>query len=92
MNAAIGTVKSSVGYTGVAVLFFLIIPPIVTVILYKLAVLFTAIIARMLGCERESRMLYDINSILSVLMSVMIGVSAVFLISVALFIKTGVSV
>lgn len=92
VNAAIGTVKSSVGYTGVAVLFFLIIPPVVTVILYKLAVLFAAIIARMLGCERESRMLYDINSILSVLMSVMIGVSAVFLISVALFIKTGVSV
>ena len=48
--------------------------------------------ARILGCDRESKLLYDISSLLSVLMSTIIGVSAVFLISVAIFIKIGVSV
>ena len=48
--------------------------------------------ARILGCDRESRLLYDISSLLSVLMSTVIGASAVFLISVAIFIKTGVSI
>ena len=54
--------------------------------------LLAAMAARILGCDRESRLLYDISSLLSVLMSTVIGVSAVFLISVAIFIKTGVSI
>ena len=54
--------------------------------------LLAAMAARILGCDRESKLLYDISSLLSVLMSTIIGVSAVFLISVAIFIKIGVSV
>lgn len=91
VNASIATVKSTVGYVGVAALAILLLPPIITAILYKFVVLLAAMAARILGCDRESRLLYDISSLLSVLMSTVIGVSAVFLISVAIFIKTGVS-
>ena len=92
VNASIATVKSTVGYVGVAALAILLLPPIITAILYKFVVLLAAMAARILGCDRESRLLYDISSLLSVLMSTVIGVSAVFLISVAIFIKTGVSI
>ena len=92
VNASIATVKSTVGYIGVAALAILLLPPIITAILYKFVVLLAAMAARILGCDRESKLLYDISSLLSVLMSTIIGVSAVFLISVAIFIKIGVSV
>lgn len=83
VNASIATVKSTVGYIGVAALAILLLPPIITAILYKFVVLLAAMAARILGCDRESKLLYDISSLLSVLMATIIGVSAVFLISVA---------
>ena len=79
-------------FAGISALAILLLPPIITAILYKFVVLLAAMAARILGCDRESRLLYDISSQLSELMSTVIGVSAVFLISVAIFIKTGVSI
>ena len=55
VNASIATVKSTVGYVGVAALAILLLPPIITAILYKFVVLLAAMAARILGCDRESR-------------------------------------
>ena len=51
VNASIATVKSTVGYIGVAALAILLLPPIITAILYKFVVLLAAMAARILGCH-----------------------------------------
>lgn len=89
---SIGVIKSVVGAIGVTVILSIVIPPIVLVVLYKLALLCCAIIARVLGCDRESRFLYELNGIMNVLMSLVIGAACVFVIALAVFIRTGVSV
>ena len=89
---SIGVIKSAAGAIGVTVILSIIIPPIVLVILYKLAMLSCAILSRVLGCERESHFLYDLNGILNVLMALVIGIAAVLIIALAVFIKTGVTV
>jgi len=89
---SIGVIKSVTGAIGITVILSILIPPIVLVILYKFALLGSAIISRVMGCDRESRFLYELNGILNVLMALMVGAGAVLIIAVAIFIKTGVSV
>lgn len=89
---SIGVIKSTVGAVGVTVILSIVIPPIVLVIMYKLALLGCAILSKALGCERESHFLYDLNGIMNVLMALIIGIAVVLLIALAIFIKTGVSI
>ncbi len=88
--AAVGKAKSVVGLGGITVLLGFFIPPVIVVILYKLCFLMCGSIAKMLGCEKESRLLYDINGIFGILLAVMLGSSLVGLLAFAVFICTGV--
>ena len=89
---SIGVIKSVAGAVGITVILSIVIPPIVLVVMYKFALLGCAIISRALGCERESRFLYELNGIMNVLMALVIGAAAVLIIALAIFIKSGVSV
>lgn len=89
---SIGVIKSTAGAIGITVILSIVIPPIVLVIFYKLALLGCAILSRVLGCEKESSFLYELNGIMNVLMALVIGSAAVLIIAIAVFIKTGVSV
>lgn len=89
---SVGVIKSTAGAISVAVILSVVIPPIVLVVLYKLALLGCAILSKMLGCEKESHFLYDLNGIMNVLMALVIGTAAVLIIAIAVFIKTGVSI
>lgn len=89
---SIGVIKSVVGAIGVTAILSIVIPPIVLVVLYKFALLCCAILSRTLGCERESRFLYDLNGIMNVLIALVIGISSVLIIALAIFIKIGVTI
>ncbi len=90
--ASVSVVKSTVGAAGLVTVLSAIIPPLIAVILNKLLLLVCAITAKTLGCDRESAFLYDIVSILSVLLALILGSGAVCIIALALFIKSGVTV
>jgi hypothetical protein len=88
---AVGTVKATVGAIGAVAVFSIILPPIVYTVLYKLAILLCAIFSKMLGLDKESDFLYEINSLFNVLVAIMCGTGMLFIISVAVFAKTGVN-
>lgn len=88
--AAVGVVKASVGAVGLVSVAALALPPVVYVIMYKVFVLLAAMIARMLGLEKEAGMLYDVNGFMSVLMSIVVGTGVLFIIAIAMFIRIGV--
>ncbi|MDD4124967.1 MAG: hypothetical protein PHW77_04485 [Eubacteriales bacterium] len=90
VSSAVGVVKSSVGAVGLVTIMVLVLPPIIYVIMYKVFILMAAMIARMLGLEKESAMLYDVNGFMSVLMSILVGTGSIFIIAVALFIRIGI--
>lgn len=89
--ASVSVVKATVGAAGTVLIFSVIIPPIITVVLYKLMLLACSVIAKALGCEREGAFLCEIGNTLGVLMALVIGAGAVSLIAMAVFIKTGVA-
>ncbi len=88
---AVGTVKASVGAIGVVTVFSIVLPPIIFTVMYKLSILVCAILAKILGLDKESEFLYEINSLFNVLVAIMCGISMLFILSIAVFVKTGVS-
>lgn len=86
--ASVATVKSVSGSAAMVALLTIVLPPIVTVIVYKLIVLFCAMLARLLTCERESAFLYDVNGLLGILLGLVCGASSVFVIATGIFVTT----
>ena len=89
---AVGTVRASIGAIGVVSVFSIILPPIVYTVLYKLSILLCGIFARILGLDKEADFLYEINALFNILVAIMCGTGMLFIISVAVFAKTGVNV
>ncbi|MFA6729506.1 MAG: hypothetical protein WCR95_00710 [Eubacteriales bacterium] len=90
VSSAVGVVRSTVGAIGLVSISALVLPAVIYVIMHKIFVLMAAMLARLLGLEKESAMLYDVNGFLNILMSLLVGTSVIFIIAVALFIKIGV--
>ena len=82
------SIKSISGGAAIVALLSIVLPPIVTVIIYKLIVLFCAMLARLLGCERESGFLYDVNGLLGILLALICGAASVFVIATGIFVST----
>ena len=88
--ASVNVIRATTGALGTVVMLSTLLPPIIITFLYKGAVLLSSSVARMLGCDNESRLLADINSILSLVAAMLIGTSVLFVVSLAIFIKTGI--
>lgn len=87
--ASVSIVKGTVGAAGVVLVLSAVLPPLIAVILHKLLLLGCGIIAKTLGCERESAFLYDLLGITNVLMALVAGAGVISIIALAVFIKTG---
>ncbi len=89
--ASASVIKGTVGAAGIVTILSIILPPLILTVLYKLMLLVCAIVAKALGCERESGLLYDLGGILSVILALVLGAGSVCIIGMALFIKVGVT-
>lgn len=90
--SAVAKAKSVIGLGGISALLTIVVPPVFVVVMYKLGILFCASSAKMLGCEKEAHLLYDINGILGVLLAVMLGASLVGLLAITVFVCAGARV
>lgn len=90
--ASVSVIKGSVGAVGVVIILSIVIPPIIVVLLNKLMLLICGIVSKSLGCEIESRFIYDLLGTLNVLLALVAGAGAVCIIALAVFVKTGVAV
>lgn len=90
--SAVAKAKSIIGLGGITGLLTIVVPPVGVVVMYKLGILFCASSAKMLGCEKEAHLLYDINGIFGVLLAVMLGSSLVGLLAITVFVCAGAKV
>lgn len=87
--SAVAKAKSVIGLGGIAAVMTIVIPPVITVMLYKIGILLCAAAARILGCEKEAAFLYDINGIFGLLFAVMLGSAMVGLLAITVFVCVG---
>jgi len=86
---SISYIKSTAG--GVAAFSILIsaIPPFITVLLCKLGFSVSAEGAKLVGCEREGRLLSSISEIVGFCLAILCLSSTVFILAIGIFIKGG---
>ncbi len=89
--ASVSVIKGTVGASGVVVVLSFVLPPFLLTVLYKFMLLLCSVLAKSLGCEKESAFLYDLGGILGVVMALVGGATAVCIIAMATFIRVGVS-
>ncbi len=90
--ASVGVIKGTVGAVGVVTVLAVVLPPIITVAIHKILLLLCSIVAKSLSCDRESAFLSDLCGVTNVLLALVAGAGSVALISMAVFLKSGVYV
>ncbi len=89
--SSVSVIKGTVGAAGVVVVLSFVLPPFLITVLYKFMLLLCSVLAKSLGCEKESAFLYDLGGVLGVVMALVGGATVVCLIAMATFIRVGVS-
>ncbi|MDD2268598.1 MAG: hypothetical protein PHY15_03475 [Eubacteriales bacterium] len=85
---SVGVIKATTGVAGIIAMLSIAVPPLIFVVTAKLSILLAGMLGRILGLERESRLLYEVNSLFGVLLAIIAGASVVFFIAVAVFLNT----
>lgn len=91
VSGSISVMKATVGSAGIAAVLTLLLPPVLTVLCYRIMLNLASVIAGLLGCEREKRFLSDAAGIFGVLFALVAGIAVTALITLAMFIRMGVS-
>ena len=88
---SVSYLKSTVGTVGIVAVVLLLLPPLVTVVLYRLGLIAASACADLLGCSAEGKLLEAFVTVYGYLLAVMCisAVSAVFLLT--LFVKCSVA-
>lgn len=81
-------IKNSIGLIGVIVLFITIISPIITIIIYKLALQLSSGILEMTGNSKISNFLSSCSKILTLPIVLIIGISFMYIITICLIMCT----
>ncbi|MCL2773836.1 MAG: stage III sporulation protein AE [Oscillospiraceae bacterium] len=85
---SIQAVKSVTGIFGVLVIIVTLLPPLITVILNKLMLKLSGAFALILGMDKASNFLKEMNSLLDITLAIMISTAVVFIFNITIFIKT----
>lgn len=81
-------VKNTIGLVAIFILFIMIISPIVKMIVYKLLLQLTSGILEVSGADKMSTFVQDISKVLLLPIVIIIGISFMFIITVALIMCT----
>lgn len=82
-------IKNAVGLSGILLLLGLVLAPIIKIVVFSLAIKLTAAITQPIGDSRISNFLTSLSKSFSMLIACLLGVSFMYLVTLALFIMTG---
>ncbi len=90
--AGIKFIRSSVGVMGIVIIVLLLLPPLISVILTRLAVMLASTAARLLGCSEEAAVLGELTNIYGYLIAVISACSVMFVFALTLLAHTSAAV
>ena len=85
-------IKSVLGVGGVLVVAAVTLPPIISLLMTRLAFILTSGMADMLGCKQESRLLCELGNIYACLLGALSVSAVTFCIALGIFVKCTVAV
>ena len=88
---SVSYLKTTVGAAGVTVLALMLLPPLITVLLYRLGLIAACAAADLLGCSAESKLLDAFVTVFGYMLAVICICSVVVVFLLALFVKCNVA-
>lgn len=88
ISGGIGYIKSTVGILGVFAILIIIIPVLLNLLLNKFGINLISVIAKIIGCEKESAFLNDIMSLINYVIAMLASCSIFFIFTLTLFIQS----
>ncbi|MBE6538216.1 MAG: hypothetical protein E7671_01965 [Ruminococcaceae bacterium] len=85
--ASVEYIRSSVGGIAIAVILLLLLPSLISLALGRGAINISAMLAKMLGCEREGKLLSEISNVYGYMIAVSSICSVLFIYVLTLFVK-----
>ena len=89
--SSVGYIKSVCGIGAIIFIILLVLPILVTLLLTRTVFIISVAVADLLGCERESRALSELDSIYGTLVAVVCMVSVMFIFALTLFVRCTVA-
>lgn len=90
--SSLSFIKNSCGVVAIIAILLIVLPQIISLLLYKLCFGVSSAIADMIGCEHESKSIAEANSICGFILAMVCCTSIMFIFSLTIFIKTSVVV
>ncbi len=90
--AGVGFLKSAVGLGGILLVVFLLVPPLVSVLLHRLAFIAAGVVADVLGCENESRLIGHFVLVYGYVLAAMCVAAVSLVLLLTLFVRCRVAV
>lgn len=88
---SIGTIKSTVGTISVIVVLFIVLPTVISLLMYKLVLRMASLTAQILGCTSEQLMIDEMNGLIGYVLSLVTVCSVLFIFNITLMIKSAVA-
>ncbi len=92
VSSSIGFLKSTVGVGGIVLLCLLLLPTLLSVLLYRLSFIAASACADFLGCSRESKLLSSFVTVYGYLLASVSICSVTFIFLLTLFVRCSVAV
>lgn len=90
--AGIKFMRANVGVAGIIIILLMLLPPLISVLLTRLAVMLSSTAARMLGCGDEAALLGELSGVYGYLLAVISACSVMFIFALTLLTHTSAAV
>ena len=85
VDAGLSYIKTTCGTLAIIVIFFMVAPPLISLLASKLIFSLSSSVASVLGCETESKLLSELSSVTDCFSSLIISSAAVFILILSSF-------
>lgn len=92
VKGSLSLIKSGVGSIGIIIVFIIVIKPVIAVLAIKLAIWIGKVVSEIFGESRTAKFLENVNSVLSIGLSIIIFYGVVFIIATNMVMLTALSV
>ncbi|MGN0586265.1 MAG: hypothetical protein ACI4JF_03180, partial [Oscillospiraceae bacterium] len=92
IKSSLGILRGGTGFFGVAVIFLTVVPPLTELIVMRAALAIAQVIGELFGVKNMDILLKNASSVLSMLFSVMVCFSVMFIVSTAIMMLIGLNV
>lgn len=91
VSSSVGVIKQLAGVTGIAVVVIVMLAPVASLLVNRMALGVSGAMAGVLGCDREQMLLKETGSLCTLLMAVAVAAGVMYILALSLFCKTALA-